>query len=97
MIWSKLDIRKARKVPLVPVLSQLGYTMRKLEYDNYLVEDHGSVIVRDNYWFCKDDLSAGNAIDFFVIVEGWTFSEAMALLVGNKKKKKTVNTNTIRL
>jgi len=84
MIWSKHDIRKARKIPLLPILIKLGYSLRKLEYDNYLVEKHGSVIIRDNYWFWKDNNSAGNAIDFFVVVEKRSFLESMTILMEKK-------------
>lgn len=87
MIWSKHDIRNARKTPLLPILTKLGYSLRKLEYNNYLVEKHGSVVIKDNYWFWKENQSAGNAIDFFVIIEKKSFAESMAILTGGKKTK----------
>lgn len=84
MIWSKHDIRAARKLPLLPILTKLGYSLRKLEYDNYLVENHGSVIIKNNYWFWKENHSSGNAIDFFVVVEKKPFASAMKILTGRK-------------
>lgn len=87
MIWSKHDIRNARKLPLLPILTKLGYSLRKLEYGNYLVEKHGSVVIKDNYWFWKENHSAGNAIDFFVIVEKKSFAESMAILTGRPSNK----------
>lgn len=80
MIWSKHEIRQARKLPLLPILSKMGYSLRKLEHGNYLVEKHGSVVIKDNYWFWKENQSAGNAIDFFTIVEKRPFAEAMTIL-----------------
>lgn len=84
MIWSKHDIKTARQVILQPLLKKLGYRLRKLERGNYLVEKHASVIVKDNYWFDKKDQSSGNAIDFFTIVDGRSFNDAMAILITKK-------------
>ena len=84
MTWSKLDIRQARKIALHPVLEKMGYRLRKLERGNYLVEKHGSLVIKDNYWFWKENKLSGNAIDFFVIVEKRPFLEAINILKGKK-------------
>ena len=47
------------------------------------------IIVKDHYWVCLDDSSAacveqhqsGNAIDFFMNIEGMTFRQAVELLL----------------
>ncbi|OVE73948.1 hypothetical protein BVX93_00665 [bacterium B13(2017)] len=81
MIWKKSDIKYARKINLVIILKKLGYSLRKLDNDNYLVDKFASVIVKENYWFCKTTKKAGNAIDFFVKFERKTFMEAMDILL----------------
>jgi len=80
MTWNKSDIRKARKVPLVPVLVKRGYRLRKLEYDNFRVEKFGSLVVKHHFWIWKEKNLSGNAIDFFVAVEGLSFRQAMEIL-----------------
>ena len=87
MIWSRTDIRGARKTNLVIILNNLGYRLRKLEHGNYCVEKFGSLIVKDSYWFWKENRLSGNAIDFFVIAEKKSFSETMRILTGKCEKE----------
>ncbi len=84
MIWSKHDIKLARQMPLLPILKKLGYALRKLERDNYLVEKYGSLIIKHNYWFWKENHSSGNSIDFFISVEHKSFAQAMSTLSPKK-------------
>ncbi|EKD26015.1 MAG: hypothetical protein ACD_79C01405G0007 [uncultured bacterium] len=82
MIWTKSDIRYARKIMLVPILIKKGYSLRKLENDNFLIENKfGKLIVKNNYWFRADSKESGNAIDFFIYIEKLTFSDAMKILM----------------
>ena len=87
MIWSKTDIRRARKIKLVMVLKKMGYRLRKLEHGNYCVEKFGSLIIKDSFWFWKENKLSGNAIDFFVIAEKMSFSQAMRILTGKYRKE----------
>lgn len=80
MIWNKNDIRFARKTPLLVILKKLGYQLRPLEYENYLVEKFGSLIVKHNFWFWKENRQSGNTIDFFVKIEKKSFKEAMTII-----------------
>ena len=87
MIWSRTDIRCARKIKLVIVLKKMGYRLRKLEHGNYCVEKFGSLIVKDCFWFWKENKQSGNAIDFFVNAEKMSFSDAMRILTGKHQKE----------
>jgi hypothetical protein len=80
MTWSKADIRKARRAPLLPLLQARGHRIRPLHYDNWRVEDFGDLTVKDGYWVWPSHNRAGNAIDFFTAVEGMTFAQAMQIL-----------------
>lgn len=80
MIWTRTDIQCARKANLVIILQKLGYDLRKLDNGNYLVDKFASIVVKNNFWFCKATHSAGNPIDFFVKFEKKSFMEAMDIL-----------------
>lgn len=84
MKWNKLQIQNARKTHLVPLLANRRYRLRKLENQNYLIEDYGKLIVKQSYWVWYDKKQSGNAIDFFINVEGKSFSQAMEIL-GSKQ------------
>lgn len=80
MIWNKSDIRKARQAPLVIILGELGYLLRKLEHGNYVVDKFGSLIVKNNYWFWQENQQSGNTLDFFIKIENKSFMEAMKIV-----------------
>ena len=81
--WTKADIRRARQTPLAPVLEALGYQLEPRQNGNYrilgLAEE---IILKDHYWVCTEDGSAGNSIDFLVKIKGVDFNRAMELLSG---------------
>ena len=82
MIWKRDDIRAARQVHLKPVLETLGYRLRPLNNGNY--EVYGlpcTVIIKDNYWLCKDDQRAGNVIDLCTKVLNMSFHQAMNVIL----------------
>ena len=62
---------------------------RPPEFRNAGKELPDEIIVKDHYWVCHDDCSAlcvekqqsGNAIDFFVNIEGMAFRQAVELLL----------------
>ena len=79
--WTKTDIQRAHKTPLKPVLETLGYRLEPRPDGNYAVAGlTPEIVIKDHYWVCTDDGSAGNAIDFLVKVRKGSFNEAMKLL-----------------
>jgi hypothetical protein len=82
MIWQRSDIRHARHIPLKPVLEKLGYRLGHIKDGNYVVRGlPQEVIIKDHYWVCTENGSAGNSIDFLVKIRGMSFADAMALLL----------------
>ena len=76
------DIRRARQVALKPVLISLGYQLQELRNGNYRVHRLAAdIVIKDHYWVSKDHGSAGNAIDYLVDIEGFTFNRAVDLLL----------------
>ena len=76
-----VDIRRARQTPLKPVLERLGYRLKPIANDNYvLIGLPQDIVVKNHYWVCADTGEAGNAIDFLVRVQGASFNEAKRLL-----------------
>lgn len=83
MTWTKQQIRDARKVHLAPLLTRRGFRLRLLPEGNTLVEDHPDLIVKHHYWTWPTKNIQGNAIDFFVLVEGKSFHQAMEILAAS--------------
>lgn len=88
MTWKRSEIRRARQIPLKPVLESMGYQLQPLRNGNYLLcRLTAEIVVKDHYWVCRDTeladcvrKTAGNAIDFLVEVECMSFSQAMDML-----------------
>ena len=78
--WDHEQIRRARKIPLAPLLRQRGYPLRQRPGDNFLVQDHQDLVVKDSYWVWPSRRLQGNAIDFLMLVECRSFHEAMEIL-----------------
>jgi len=78
--WQREQIQRARKLTLAPRLRQRGYPLRERPGDNFLVEDHQDLVVKDSYWVWPSRQMKGNAIDFFMLVECRSFQEAMEIL-----------------
>jgi hypothetical protein len=81
MTWQKHEIRQARQIELAPVLEKRGYRLTKLRRDNYVLPDHEGLIIKRHYWLWQAKKLKGNAIDFFIHVEGLSFAQAMRILV----------------
>jgi hypothetical protein len=82
MIWQRSEIRRARHVPLKSVLDNLGYRLEQINDGNYLVRDlPQEIVIKDHYWVCTENGSAGNSIDFLVKIRGLSFNDAMSLLL----------------
>ena len=84
--WEREQIRQARKTPLAPLLRRRGYPLRARPGDNFLIEDHQDLTVKDSYWVWPSRQMKGNAIDFFMLVECRTFHEAMQILAGEDRE-----------
>jgi hypothetical protein len=78
--WSREQIQRARKIPLAPLLRQRGYPLRVMPADNFQIEDHQDLVVKDSYWVWPSRNLKGNAIDFFMLVECRSFHQAMEIL-----------------
>ena len=78
--WTREQIQRARKIPLAPLLRERGYPLRVMPGDNFLIEDHQDLVVKDSYWVWPSRTMKGNAIDFFMLVECRSFHEAMEIL-----------------
>jgi len=87
MPWSHDDIRKARSVLLAPLLIARGYRLKPLANGNYQIvpqdassADLAGLVIKNHFWIWADRNIAGNAIDFFVMVLGMTFNQAMRVI-----------------
>lgn len=82
MTWKRSEIREARHQNLKPIVERLGYELRDLQNENYLVLGLPSeVIIKRHYWICTDDGSGGNAIDFLTQILDMSFHAAMDILM----------------
>jgi len=79
-MWSKSDIRRARKVELAPLLARRGLQLKRLPNDNFLVVRYDDLFIKKSYWRWPSRDLHGNAIDFFILVQEMSFSQAMKLL-----------------
>lgn len=79
-LWSKAQIRQARKIELAPLLTRLGFRLRPLQDGNTLVEDYPDLVVKQHYWTWPSKNLHGNAIDLLVLVAGKSFQQAMQIL-----------------
>ena len=80
--WTKAQIRRARRIPLQPVLESFGYRLQPRPNGNYLLLGVAEeVVVKDHYWVCPTNGKAGNAIDFLIAQRGMSFSEAVEHLL----------------
>ena len=78
--WNKSEIRAARKIELAPLLARRGIRLQPLREGNFCVVDYDDLLIKESYWRWPSKHIEGNAIDFFVLVEGMSFADAMALL-----------------
>jgi hypothetical protein len=82
--WEREQIQRARKTPLAPLLRRRGYPLRARPGENFLVEDHQDLVVKDSYWVWPSRQMKGNAIDFLMLIECRSFNEAMDILVAEQ-------------
>jgi hypothetical protein len=67
---------------LPPVLQKRGLHLIVREADNYHLPEFPGVIIKDSYWRWPEENRSGNAIDFFIVVLGLSFHDAMRQLIG---------------
>ena len=61
----------------MPLLQKRALQLIEQPASNYLVPAYPGLIVKDCYWRWPERNLAGNAIDFFVLVLGLSFHDAM--------------------
>ena len=81
MTWTKSDIRNARKKQLAPILRARGIQLKPMPAGNFLLVEYDDLLVKESYWRWPSRNIDGNAIDFFMTVEGKTFNQAMQVLI----------------
>jgi hypothetical protein len=75
--WTREQIRAARMAPLAPLLQKRGLQLVEHPAGNLALPAFPGLIVKDSYWRWPQRELAGNTIDFFVKVLGWSFADAM--------------------
>ena len=80
--WSREQIRAARMAPLVPLLQKRGLQLIERPADNFELAAYKGLLLKDSYWRWPERHLAGNAIDFFVKVLGFSFNDAMRQITG---------------
>jgi hypothetical protein len=80
--WSTDEVIKARQTPIKPLLEKLGYKFMEFYGDNWsLLGTTKTIIVKKHYWRNPEAQTGGNAIDLLTQHLGYTFTEAMELLI----------------
>ncbi len=85
-MWTKQQIRLARKIELAPILAQRNYRLYPLENGNFRIlhDDaaHGAgIVVKESFWTWNEKNMAGNTIDFFMKIEGKSFNQTMKIIM----------------
>ena len=94
-MWTKQQVRQARKIELPPLLRQRNYRLDPISDENYRITPdtgeksmhvtlprHGTgIIVKHNFWIWHEKDISGNTIDFFVKIEGLSFNQAMQIIM----------------
>jgi hypothetical protein len=78
--WTTSEIRAARQTPLAPLLRGRGLTLQARPGENFLVLEHDDLLVKHGFWRWPSRGLHGNAIDYFMRVQGQTFHQAMQTL-----------------
>lgn len=84
-MYTKEEIQQAKDANLVDLLQDLGYPLKKITAREYALIDHDSCKISPSkgfYWHSRG--VGGNAIDFFMILEGKTFMESVELILSRQ-------------
>ena len=68
--------------PLVPLLQKRGFELIELPASNFELTTHKGLLVKDSDWRWPERKLAGNTIDFFIKVLGFSFNNAMRQITG---------------
>jgi hypothetical protein len=68
--------------PLAPLLQQRGLQLVERPAGNFELAAYKGLLLKDSYWRWPERDLAGNAIDFFVKVLGFSFNDAMRQITG---------------
>lgn len=88
-MWSKHQIRQARKIELEPLLLSMGVRLHPLKNGNALVDDYPGLVVKQHFWTWPDRNIHGNAIDFLVLVCEKSFHQAMQIITAVREEPPT--------
>jgi hypothetical protein len=77
--WTTQDIDDARSSDLAPILARRGYHTTPLPNGAVLLRDFRGLIINGNRWTWASEGLQGNTIDFFITLEGKTFTQAIAI------------------
>jgi hypothetical protein len=81
--WTEQQIKTARQTEIKPLLEKLGHRFVYIYDDNYnLLNSTHTIVVKKHYWQNREEQTGGNAIDLLTNHFGYTFAEAMDLLLG---------------
>jgi hypothetical protein len=75
--WSHELIRAARKVELAPLLRKRGLGLQERRDGNWEVMEFHGLLLKASYWRWPERNLSGNTIDFFTLVLGTSFHNAM--------------------
>ena len=73
MIWTKSDIRAARKAELPPLLIERGYCLLPAQNGNLKIlpdpagEHPDGLVVKQSFWIWPERELSGNTIDFLKV------------------------------
>ena len=80
--WTREQIRAARMAPLTPLLRKRDLQLVELAAGNFELVAYRGLLIKDSYWRWPQRNLAGNTIDFFVQVLGFSFHQAMREIIG---------------
>jgi hypothetical protein len=78
--WTRELIEEARQASLPAILAQRGYAVRRLPNGAVWLPGFAGLLIHSNRWIWKNQHLHGNTIDFFVVIEGKSFDDAMQLV-----------------
>lgn len=81
-MFTKDEIQQAKDANLVELLQELRYPLKKITNKEYALLAHDSCRISPTkgfFWHSRD--IGGNAIDFFMVMDGLSFTEAVALIL----------------